>query len=103
MKTRTEIIENLRKHSSPHPTSVKTWVDDYQANKSWLHYSQQVAMIMWDSMEKQNLTQMDLAQRLGYTEQRVIEILRGKENMTIDTLLRIESVLDISILKKFPE
>ena len=56
--------------------------------------------MMLDRMEELNLTQKSLAERMGCSQQYVSKILKGRENLSIETLCKIESALELSL---FPE
>lgn len=44
------------------------------------------------------LTQKALAERMNCTQQYVSKILKGKENMSLDTLSRLEDALNINLV-----
>lgn len=69
-------------------------------NKSWLRYSQLVAMRMLDQMANEGLTQKALAERLGCSQQYVSKILKGQENLSIETICKIEEALALELLPK---
>lgn len=69
------------------------------ANKSWLRYSQRIAMMMLDRMEELGLTQKLLAERMGCSQQYVSRVLKGTENLSIETIFKIESALKLNILE----
>ena len=49
-------------------------------------------------MKEQGLTQKALAERMECTQQYVSKILKGKENMSLDTLSKLEDALGISLI-----
>ena len=69
------------------------------ANKSWLRYSQRVAMMMLDRMEELGLTQKSLATKMGCSQQYISRVLKGTENLSIETISKIESALELEILE----
>lgn len=92
------VIEKLKEHASPTPSRWKEEADQRLANKSWLRYSQKIALLMLDKMEQKGLTQKQLAEQMNCSQQYVSKILKGKENLSLETLSKIESALDIQIL-----
>ena len=50
-------------------------------------------------MEEQSVTQVQLAERMGCTQQYVSNLLKGSSNMTLETIARLERALDIDIVK----
>ena len=94
------VIEGLKKHQSPTPSK---WCEKAlwrQQNKSWLRYSQHIAMLMLDKMEELNMTQKQLAELMGCSQQYVSKVLKGQENLSLETLSKIEDCLEISILQE---
>ena len=49
-------------------------------------------------MHKLGLTQKDLAERMGCSQQYVSKVLRGQENLSIETICKIENALEIELL-----
>ncbi len=73
-----------------------------KANKLWLRYSQHVAMMMLDRMEESGLKQKDLAERMGCSQQYVSKILKSHEDLSIETICKIEEALDLELLPALP-
>ena len=98
MRTQEETIARLRKHASP--TSPR-WREDAEwrrANRNWLRRSQMIAVKMLDAMDEQHLSQRQLAERIGCSQQYVSKVLKGRENLSIETISKIEDALTLSIL-----
>jgi transcriptional regulator with XRE-family HTH domain len=57
-------------------------------------------MLMLDKMEEIGLNQRGLAERLGCTQQYVSKILKGRENLSIETICKIEDALELELLPK---
>ena len=77
----------LREHASPTPSHWREEAEYRIANKSWLRYSQKIAMQMLDKMEQMKITQKQLAEYIS-------KILKGKENLSLETLTKIENALE---------
>ena len=60
-------------------------------------------MLMLDKMESLGLNQRDLAERMGCSQQYVSKILRGRENLSIETLCKIEDALQLELLPQMVE
>lgn len=97
-----KIIKRLEKHASPTPCKWREAFEYMNANDSWLRYSQEIAMKMLDRMEELNINQNQLAERMGCSRQYISKVLKGRENLSLETLYKIEKALDISILKNEP-
>lgn len=66
-------------------------------NWPWMRYSMQVALKVRSKMKEEGITQCVLASRLGCTQQYVSLILKGKENLTLETIAKLESALHIDL------
>lgn len=93
-----EIINKLEQHKAETPSAWKKKAEERIANKPWLRYSQFVAMMMFDRMEEIGLNQRGLAERMRCSQQYVSKILKGQENLSIETICKIEEALEIELL-----
>lgn len=71
-----------------------------EANETWLRYSQHIAMLMLDRMDELGINQKQLAEKMNCSPQYISKVLKGRENLSLETLFKIESALDISIIKE---
>jgi len=94
-----EVIARLKQHQAPTPSKWRERAEWRQQNKSWLRHSQHIAMLMLDKMEEMNMTQKQLAEMMGCSQQYVSKVLKGQENLSLETMAKIEDCLDISILQ----
>ena len=60
MRTTNEIVSKLKEHQSSTPSKWRENAEWRMANKSWLRYSQHIAMMMLDKMEELGMTQIRL-------------------------------------------
>lgn len=97
MKT---MIEKLREHSEPDTSNWREVFKEMDANESWLRHSQNIALIMLDRMEELRMTQKQLAALMNCSHQYVSKVLKGQENLSLETLSKIERALNISIIKE---
>ena len=51
------------------------------------------------AMDEQSVTQVELAKRMGCTQQYVSNLLKGSSNMTLETIARLENALNIDLIK----
>ena len=88
MKEKT--MQYLEKHQSETPSKWREEAQWRRENRDWLRYSQRIAILLLFYMKKERLTQAAMAERLGCTQQYVSKILKGSENLTIETIAKIE-------------
>ena len=96
MKKKT--LEFLEAHQSGTPSTWREEAEWRRDNWSWLQHSQKIAVRVLLQMKRENLTQKVLAERMNCTQQYVSKILKGNENMSLDTLTRLENALGISLI-----
>jgi len=72
-------------------------------NREMLHESQQIALKILMKLKSINWSQKDLAKAMNVTPQQVSKIVSGKENLTIETQIKIQNTLDIPILASYYE
>ena len=94
------IEEKLRKHAPATPSRWREKAEWRNQNKSWLRFSQLVVIQMLEKMDAEGLTQKVLAERLGCSQQYVSKILKGQENLSIETISKIEAALSLELLPK---
>ena len=98
-----ETVTRLRQHQSSTPSQWRERANWRLENKSWLRHSQKIAMMMLDKMEALGLTQRALAERMGCSQQYISRILKGHENLSIETMCKIKEALDLTILPQVLE
>lgn len=94
-----ETVRRLETHKSATPSRWTEAAQARRANKEWLRYSQKIAMRMLDKMEELDITQKQLAERMGCSQQYVSKILKGCENLSLETLSKIENALNITVMQ----
>lgn len=70
-----------------------------QANRAWLRKSQAIAIKILSTLKTQGISQKDLAEKMGVSPQMVNKILKGSENLTLETITKIEVALGIHLIE----
>lgn len=94
-----ETLKRLEQHHSATPSRWREAAEQRRTGKEWLRYSQHIAIRMLDRMEEQDITQKQLAERMGCSQQYVSRILKGCENLSLETLFKIEQALNIAVVQ----
>ena len=66
-------------------------------NEKWLEYARIITVNVLKAMDEQSVTQVILAERMGCTQQYVSNLLKGSSNMTLETIAKLESALQIQL------
>ncbi|WP_353720467.1 helix-turn-helix transcriptional regulator [Dyadobacter sp. 676] len=70
-----------------------------QENRYWLDVSGEIALAVLRNLRKTGKTQKDLAELMGCSPQYVSKILKGSENLTLETICKMEQVLQIKLIE----
>jgi ribosome-binding protein aMBF1 (putative translation factor) len=90
-------LERLNQDSKKDDTWLKEAIWR-QENRSWLERSAQIAFQVLEALSKQKRTQKDLAESMGVSPQFVNKIVKGSENMTLETISKLEKALNIQLI-----
>jgi transcriptional regulator with XRE-family HTH domain len=66
-------------------------------DKPWLKKSRAIAFKVLDALKSKKMTQVQLAELLEVSPQQVNKIVMGRENLTLDTISKLEDALGISL------
>ena len=94
-----KVIDFLKAHESSTPSRWREEAEWRRANREWLRYSQYIAIRMLSRMDELHITQTILAEKMGCSQQYISKVLKGKENLSLETISKIESALDIDLVK----
>ncbi len=99
--TKEEAIERLSRYQSSTPS---VWREEEERRrkakaKGWLQYSRRIAIKIAIEMKRQNLSRQDVAGRMGCSPQYVSRLLKGDENLSLETICKLENALNVPILQ----
>lgn len=94
----TKAIDVVKAHQSTEPSQWKQQAQWHVDNWAWIKHSAQIAMKVKGRLNALGLTQKELAERMGCSQQYVSLILKGKENLTLETIAKLETALDFELL-----
>jgi predicted XRE-type DNA-binding protein len=69
-----------------------------EENSLWLRESKSIALKVLLALKEKNMTQKDLAELMRVSPQYVSKLVKGEENLTIDTITKLQESLGIGIL-----
>lgn len=77
------------------------WIKETQwrlENRRWLRYSQLIAMQVLARMSELGMTQKQLSEKMNCSQQYVSILLKGGENLTLETIAKLEDALEMDII-----
>jgi transcriptional regulator with XRE-family HTH domain len=96
MKANIDKFESL---ISPVQSGWQAKAEERIQNKVWKDKAFDIALRVIRHIRANKISQVRLADEMGVTPQYINKILQGKENMTLETICRIESALGISLIE----
>ena len=97
MKTET----NLEKFKKIISKEQSGWLADVKwrdENEAWLDHSFNIALRVLTTLRSIPMTQKELAEKMGVSPQYVNKIVRGQENLTLETIANLERPLDLEMI-----
>ena len=68
-------------------------------NRRWLRYSGFIALKVMHRLEELKMSQKELAEKMECSPQYVSKLLKGSENLTLDTISKLEECLDLDLVR----
>ena len=79
-----------------------TWIKEAtfrQENDYWLSVSFAIALAVLRTLRKTGMTQREFAELMGCSPQYIGKVLKGSENLTLQTICKMEKVLQIKLIE----
>ena len=93
-----KLKQSLSKLASDQTSDWKAKARYRRENRDWLKKSAAIAICVLDALKAQNLSQKDLAAKLDISPQQINKIVKGQENLTLETITNLEKALGIQII-----
>lgn len=68
-------------------------------NKKWLDQSAKIAVSVLEALSDKGWSQRKLAEEMQVSSQQINKIVKGQQNLTFETVAKIESALNISLMQ----
>ena len=94
-----ERLDNFEKIVSDKPSNFLSKLAHYKANKKWIDHSSNVAINVLEALNHKGMSQKDLAKKMNVSAQQVNKIVKGKQNLTFETIGKLETALEISLME----
>ena len=97
MRTTDRELSVLEKHEVK--TDWKSRAIWRRENRRWLRYSGFIALRVQDRLEELSLSQKELSVKMQCTPQYVSRLLKGSENLTLETISKLEDCLSMDLIQ----
>jgi transcriptional regulator with XRE-family HTH domain len=92
------IKDKISANASGEASNWLQTAEERLAKRGALRHARRVSLLVLRELEKQNLTQVALAEKMGVARQQVTKIVKGQENFTFETIAKLEEALGIPII-----
>ena len=89
------LLENLSRPMSEKETQSRNFRKE---GKLWLRKSRQVALSVLYYLEQKGMTRKEQKKKMGVTPTYVGKLLKGKENLSFETISKIEEALGVDLV-----
>lgn len=69
-----------------------------RGNRAWLRKSHLIAVKILSVLDEKEIQQKELANLLDISTQKMSKIVRGKENLTLEMISRLEAALEVKLM-----
>ena len=90
-----DILNTLSEGNHSHWLEHAEW---REKNASWLDKSAKIALKVLFALKKKGMSKKDFASALGVSPQYVSKLLSGSENMGLETICKMEDILQVPLI-----
>jgi ribosome-binding protein aMBF1 (putative translation factor) len=98
-----KVLNKLSGIASEEPSKWLEKAGQREANRDWIIKSAKIAIRILREIRAQketnNMSQKVLAEKLGVSPQYINKIVKGQENLSLETICKIEKALGISLIE----
>ncbi|QSS97811.1 multiprotein-bridging factor 1 family protein [Psychroflexus sp. ALD_RP9] len=101
-------IENIKNRLKTNSIQDKSWIEsakNREKNEAWLDISFAIAVKIMSQVKANKIadkfpkTQKELASAMECSPQYINKLLKGTENLQLETITKLEAILNISLIK----
>ena len=92
-------IEKMRRIAQPVSEESRQEAEYHHENRDWLLKSAQIALAVRRELRNQGISQQELAERMKVSPQYVGKLLKGKDNLTLETIAKMEKALGCTLIR----
>ena len=97
-------MKKLAEMAKPRSEGARERACYRKENRGWLRMSQEIALCLRYYLRESGMTQKDLADKMGVSAVYVGKLLKGGENLTLETIYKIQRTIGqdlISVVKPY--
>lgn len=86
-------VEQLKKMAKKPSEEIIKAAEYRRKNRNWLNLSGEIALAVHYYLRTEHITQQALAERMGVSPAYVAKVMKGQENLTLETISKIQEAL----------
>lgn len=90
--------ERLQELAKPRNERAQRRSRERRENRAWLTFSQDIALALHYYMREKEMTQRELADKMGVSQAYVVKLLKGGENLTLETICKLQDALGENLM-----
>lgn len=94
-------LDKLTKIAKPRSEKAQNMAQSRKENREWLRMSQDIALSLHYYLRKMKMTQKDLAEKMGVSPTYIGKLLKGQENLTLETICNLQNVTGKELISVF--
>jgi len=91
-------LNKLSQMAKSRPEEAKQKATDRKKNREWLRISQDIALALHYYLRSMRITQKELAEKMQVSPTYVGKLLKGQENLTLETICNIQKVIGRTLI-----
>lgn len=95
----TEVKQRLNGFISNEPSPLLRQAEWIKENEDWLEKSALIALKILKRLRETSMSQKQLAEEVGVSPQYINKVVKGKENLSLQTICMIEKALGINLME----
>ena len=94
-------LDKLAEMAQPRSEKALNMARRRKENRDWLRMSQEIALSLHYYLRKTKMTQKELAEKMGVSPTYVGKLLKGQENLTLETICNLQMVTGRELVSVF--
>lgn len=92
-------LDKLNELAKPRGKNAEAAAAFRRRNRQWLRMSQEIALAIRYHLRTSGITQKDLAEKMGVSPSYVGKVLKGQENLTLETIACFQEAVGCSLIE----
>jgi transcriptional regulator with XRE-family HTH domain len=80
------------------PSGVHARMEALRARQGWLPKAVAISVAIMNRLEEKKWSQAELARAMGVTPQYISRIVKAEENLSLETITKLETALDMALI-----